>query len=112
MIEKENLHMPMIITVGIVSVLLTVASVFAVQALYLNYADAEYQRKVVQPVVVQADSKLAEQEAALSRYGWLNRQEKVVAIPIDRAMDLVVSQLGYPTAEDVGSGQSSPRGQE
>ena len=86
MIEKENLHMPMIITVGIVSVLLTVASVFSVQALYLNYADAEYQRKVVQPVVVQADSKLAEQEAALSRYGWLNRQEKVVAIPIDRAI--------------------------
>ena len=90
MAERDDLNVPMIATVGAVSVILTIASVLAVQALYFIYANSETERKVVQAPTANADSRLAEQEAQLSRYGWVNREEGTVTIPIDRAMQLVV----------------------
>jgi hypothetical protein len=38
---------------------------------------------------------LAEENAVLSSYGWVNRARGVVRIPIDRAMDLLVER-GLP----------------
>ena len=45
MAEKENLDIPMIVTAGIVSVALTIASVIGVQALYYAYQKQEVERK-------------------------------------------------------------------
>src|SRR3977135_1598470 len=39
----------------------------------------------------------AAEEARLNSYGWVDRQNAVVRIPIDRAMDLI-SQQGLPVA--------------
>ena len=96
MAERDDLNVPMIATVGSVSVILTVAIVFAVQALYLAYARSETQRKVVQAPTASADSRLAEQDAKLARYSWVNRAEGTVTIPIERAMELVVEELCGP----------------
>lgn len=90
MAERENLDIPMIVTVGIVSTVLTAACVIGVQALYLSYAQAETNRKVVFAPTADADSKLAEQSAKLARYGWANREQGKVVVPIEHAMDLVV----------------------
>ena len=92
MAEQENLNIPMIVTVGLISVVLTAVSVIAVQALYFNYATAETQRKVVEAPTADADSKLAEQIAKLSRYSWTDREKGVVTVPIERAMRLVVQE--------------------
>ena len=92
MAEQENLNIPMIATVGVVSVVLTAATVIAVQALYFNYAADEIERKVVAAPTADADSKLAEQIAKLSRYSWANREKQIVTIPIERAMRLVVQE--------------------
>lgn len=92
MAEQENLNIPMITTIGIISVVLTIVSVIGVQALYYNYANAEVSRKVVEAPTYDADSKFAEQIAKISRYSWVNRQEETVTIPIDRAMRLVVQE--------------------
>ena len=92
MAERDDLNVPMIATVGAVSVILTVACVIAVQSLYFTYANSETERKVVQAPTVNADSRLAEQEAKLLRYGWVSRDEGTVTIPIDRAMQLVVEE--------------------
>lgn len=91
MVEKENLDIPMILTIGIVSTVLTAAAVLGVQALYLSFAQAETTRKVTLAPTVDADSKLAEQDAKLASYGWANRQQGQVVIPIDRAMELVTT---------------------
>ena len=88
MAEQDNFDIPMIITVGIVGVVLTVASVIGVQSLYLNYATQETERKVTSLPTVDANSKLAEQEAKLARYGWSDRENGKVVIPIERAMFL------------------------
>lgn len=92
MAERDDLNVPMIATVGAVSVILTVAIVIAVQALYFNYANSETMRKVIEAPTVNADSRLAEQEAKLARYGWVNRAEGTVTVPIERAMELVVDE--------------------
>lgn len=89
--EKDILDIPMIVTVSIVSTVLTIASVIGVQALYNSYADREIERKVTLAPTADADSKLAEQDAKLAKYGWVNREQGKVVIPIDRAMNLVVT---------------------
>ena len=92
MAQRDDLNVPMIATVGAVSVILTIASVFAVQALYFSYANSETERKVVQAPTANADSRLAEQEAKLARYSWVSRDDGTVTIPIERAMRLVVEE--------------------
>jgi hypothetical protein len=92
MAERDDLNVPMIATVGAVSVILTVAIVFAVRAMYFSYANSETQRKVIEAPTVNADSRLAEQEAKLARYSWVNRAQGTVTIPIERAMELVVEE--------------------
>lgn len=100
MAEKENLNIPMIVTVGLISVVVTAVSVIAVQALYYSYATNETQRKVIEAPTADADSKLAEQIAKLSRYSWTNRKKGVVTVPIERAMRLIVQEKRANIAGD------------
>ena len=93
MVERDDLNVPVIAMVGVVSVIVTVAIVFAVQALYYNYANSETERKVVQAPTVDADSRMAEQEAKLARYSWVDRAKGTVTIPIEQAMKLVIEDL-------------------
>ena len=93
MAQQDDLNVPVIATVGIASVALTVAFVFVVQALYQSFVTANIERKVVNVPSVTSDSKLAEQEAALSRFSWKDRDGGIVTIPIDRAMQLVTTEL-------------------
>ena len=53
----------------------------------------EQDRKVVQASVVTSESRIAEQEAKLARYGWRDKSKGIVVIPIEEAMQLVVSDL-------------------
>ncbi len=93
MAERDDLNVSMIATVGIVSVILTAVSIYAVQALYFNYVGVETQRKVIEVRAVDSESRLAEQEARLARYSWVDRQKGTVTVPIERAMSLVVPEL-------------------
>ena len=93
MAQQDDLNVPMIATVGGISVLLTVATVYAVQAMYFRYSNDEIDRKVILAPTTDSDGKLAEQEAKLSRYSWVDRDAGTVAIPIERAMQLVVDEL-------------------
>lgn len=92
MAEKENLDVPMIVTAGIVSVALTVASVIGVQALYYAYQKQEVEQKVTSRPATTANSKLAEQDAKLARYAWADREKGIVVIPIERAITLTAKE--------------------
>ncbi len=93
MVERDDLHVTTIAAVGAVSVLLTIATIFGVEALYRSFANRETQRKVIAAPTPDSDSKLAEQEARLNRYSWVNREQAIVTIPIERAMDIVAREL-------------------
>jgi hypothetical protein len=48
-----------------------------------------------------------DEQAALGRYGWVDRRAGVARIPIDRAMDLLV-QKGLPTRKAAPKAKSKP----
>ena len=94
MAHDDDTNMPMIALVGVTGVILTVASIVGLQALYYNYELRLFERKVVSEPYLEADSRLAQQESKLnSPYGWIDQEKGVLAIPIERAKQLVVREL-------------------
>jgi hypothetical protein len=83
----------MIAFVGVVSTVVLFAAIVGLQVLYYTLAEQDYRRKVVDAPTSDSDSIIAEQQIQLTQYGWLDREQNKVAIPIDRAMERVVADL-------------------
>lgn len=101
--EEDVINVGAIATIGLVSIGLTLATVFAVFALYFNQIEAEYDRKVIQAIPVVSESRVAEQEAKLARYGWKDKVQGAVLIPIEEAMEIVVAQYRRDDVEGTGA---------
>ena len=84
-------------TVGIVGTILVVIVVVFVQGLYLSVNRSEFQRKVVNEAPAELRSLLAAQRTRLNATGWVDKQNGFVAIPIEKAMELL-AQDGNPAA--------------
>jgi hypothetical protein len=96
----NDLNTPMIALVGLLGALVTFVVIVALQVLYYTAANSHNQRNVIQAPTTESDSLVAEQEVKLTRFGWINRDKKQVAIPIDRAMELVVRELSATGNEE------------
>ena len=103
MAKYDDINTQLVAAVGLVSVLAVVGSIVGIQALYNNFELSEQDRKVVAIEAIDAKNLLAEQEAKLNRAGWIDREKGIVAIPIDRAMELVVRERKQPL-----EGEESP----
>jgi len=89
---KENLDTGMIVTIGVLLVVLTFALVLLVQGWFFAVQSEEYVRKVIEPRSEGLISARAEQLEALHSYRILDKEQGTVAIPIERAMELVVRE--------------------
>jgi hypothetical protein len=78
------------VVIGVVGALVLVVIVIALQALYYRAEQAEVVRKVYQAAPEEWSRLRAEQEARLHAYRWVDKQKGVVAVPIDRAIELLV----------------------
>ena len=92
MAQREQANVPLLLTIGAVSGFLVIVLAMGIQAWFLR----EMQREVAQkwdntPLQPITDIRRA-QEINLSTYRWVDRDKKVVAIPIDEAMKIVVQQ--------------------
>jgi hypothetical protein len=96
----NDLNTSTIALVGFVGALLTFVLIVALQVLYFAVSREQTQRKVIGASTAGSDTLLAEQEVRLTRYGWIDRQEKQVVVPIERAMDLVVDELSAGQREE------------
>lgn len=88
----DDLDTTMIAFVGVVGTIITFFLVFAVAALSQSFEKAETEVKVVEVPEVTSDSILANQAAALTEYRWIDQDKNIVAVPIDRAMEIVVQE--------------------
>jgi len=79
-------------TIGFVGTLLFVALVIGLAALYFNVQNQEIDAKVFNADFPELRRLQTEQRAALSGYRYANPEKSAVAIPIDRAMQLVVEE--------------------
>ena len=82
-------------TVGIVGTILVIVVVVFVQGLYLSVNRSEFQRKVVNEAPAELRSLRAAQWTRLHATGWVDKQNGFVAIPIEKAMELL-AQDGNP----------------
>jgi hypothetical protein len=105
---KDELNLPLIVTIGILFVILLFVLILLMQAYFFEQQREEFIVKVVEPRSDALVSALADQEAKLNNYRWIDQQKGVVGIPIESAMELVVREgvrsVRPPAAPAEGSG--------
>ena len=105
----DGLNTPALVTAGLVAAIGTFVLIVGLQVLYLNYQAAAAKEAIAGSNTASSASLLAEQRSKINRYGWLNRQKDVVAIPIDLAIKLTAKELASDDDEriDVNDRQES-----
>jgi len=78
--------------VGAVGMILLMVIVLLVEVLYHRTTQAEVYRKVISEQPLELRQVQAEQLEQLNGYRWVSEPEGVTAIPIDRAIDLIVEE--------------------
>ena len=90
---KDDPDAPMTAIVAILLAVVTVASVVALQGYFGKVQDAELRSKMVEVEPAGLQQAREEGEALLDGYRWVDRDNGVVAIPIERAMELTVDRM-------------------
>ena len=97
MADYDDVNTPLIAYVGGLSVIITAAIIMLLQVVYYR---AEAQQQAIEeqtPPPAELTEIITQQQAKLSGYRVINQDKKIVAVPIDRAMDLVVAELAPST---------------
>jgi hypothetical protein len=79
--------------------ILTLVVVIALQALFFRWKESEFERKVVERLPAELTEMKEEQLAQLSRYRWVDREAGIAAVPIERAMELVMEEENRKEAD-------------
>jgi hypothetical protein len=83
---------PTAYVVAILAVLL-IGSVFALEGYFGRVKDEVAQDKLIARPYEELESVRAAQTAQINRTEWIDREAGVVAIPVERAMELVAAEL-------------------
>lgn len=94
MTAKDDPNTSLTALVVVVGALITLVLVVALQALYYRTHQRELERKVIGRPPAQLRQALAEQERKLDGYRWIDREAGVVAIPVERAVELFLDEHG------------------
>jgi hypothetical protein len=79
---------------GLVGGLVVVLAIFGLEVFYGSTAGAEDERKAAGPAAEKLQQELDEQRSPIESYHWIDEDNGVVALPIERAMELVVQEAG------------------
>lgn len=101
---KQEVNVPLILTIGVISGVMVLVLVIGTQAWYQdeeieqsNLVNSQY------PISRSVDELKLQQTEAINTYAWVDKQKGVVAIPIDKAMDILVRDKGkLPSTEPSG----------
>ncbi len=92
--ETGDLDLTAIIGWGLIAVVLFFVLVTAVQAFFYRYERAYLAERVYAEAPVEPRRIRDEQLERISGYRWVDQEHGIVAIPIDRAMELVAQEHG------------------
>jgi len=107
MAEENKVNAGTIALVGFVATVLVVEIILLLMVLYYHVAAQQaYEKDISQPAAELVKIETA-QRAKLNEYLWADPQKKIVAIPVSRAMKLVVEDLAR--AEEAVSGTPGAR---
>ena len=74
------------------------------QIIYYRAASQLHLEKDVDQPFVELSNLQSQQEGKLASYAW-DTKKKIAAVPIDRAMDLVLAELTRPAPAGMGNEQ-------
>jgi hypothetical protein len=107
MAPRDDVNTPAIAMVGLISALVFFASIILLEVMFYDMeAQQRYEKDVSQPFL-ELTTLVERQQAKLAEYRWVDEKKGVVAIPIDRAMELVVADLSKP-AGPAGRKEAEP----
>ncbi|MCG3138025.1 MAG: hypothetical protein HJJLKODD_01881 [Phycisphaerae bacterium] len=94
----DDPNTPAAVLVGLVGCLIIFAVIVALQALFYRADYSETVSKVYEVDPAGKQQLIVQQLEQLHTYRWINQAEGVVAVPIERALELAVVELNQPPA--------------
>lgn len=82
----------MTVVVGVISCVLLLAILFGLEAVFYGLQQREFRDKVVNRKPVELQQVRAEGEQAIRDYRWIDREQGVIGIPIERATELLIEE--------------------
>ncbi len=98
---QDDLNTPVIAVVGLLGAILLVVIIVFLMVIYYHVASQEEYVKNISQTPIELTDLVARQQADLVSYRWIDQNKGIVAIPISRAMDLVVDEYA-------GAGETLP----
>lgn len=81
------------LAVNTVMVLLIIlVAIILLQTLFYSQKQAMIYSRDISQVATEAKDIYANQKASIEKYHWIDKDKKIVAIPIERAMDKIVEE--------------------
>jgi len=93
MAGHEDVKTSAVALVGFLGAVVLFALIILLQVVYYWAAERQVQRKEIDAPESELREAVAAQQAKLVGYRWVDQKQGIVAIPIQRAMDLVVRDL-------------------
>lgn len=100
MVEPQNLKTSTIALAGFISAVLTFVVIVAVQVLYLQVEASLGASSQEQSTASRTGQLIAEQEGRLASYAWIDREQGLVQIPIEQAMELTLAEASEKRREE------------
>ena len=92
-LDRDQSHWSSIVLLSLAGMVTLAAVVLVALAMFQTEQQAEIVRKRVPTTGTEVYRLRTEQQEKISRYGWIDRPNGVLAIPIERAMSLVAEKL-------------------
>ncbi len=109
----DDLNTPKIAVVGFISAIVVFAVIILMQVMFYWAQSQQHLVKDIDQPYLEFANLTADQEAKLAKYQWIDEKQKIVAIPIKRAMQIVVDDLSHnlPLPLPLGEGRGEGRGE-
>lgn len=90
---RNDVNTPAILMVGLLSALLFFAAIVLLEVMFYHIATRQRYEKDIDQPFAELTALVQRQQARLAEYRWVDEKKQIAAIPIDRAMELVVAEL-------------------
>lgn len=98
--NADNINAAAIAMVGFLGIIVVFAIVLILEVIYYRVAASQDEEKSINEPFVELDRMVATQQERLGQYRVVDRRQGIFAIPVDRAMELVVRQYQRPGAAE------------
>lgn len=89
---RDKMNIPVIVTVSLVTVIFVMLTVVGTQAFFRFEQEKEARVKIIEAPNDALDRLNNQQLAEIQQYRWVDRENGLAAIPIDRAMAIYAKE--------------------